>query len=231
MDRSPWKPGPRAAGSRRGPPRGPRSPGLPLTDEQRDLAERFLPLARKLAHPFKARFPRMEDEFDSAACLALVEAARLYDPSRNLRFVTFAWQRIRGRLLDAQREMGPRGWASGLEDAPRLVSLTAQNQEDGRMLVAHQADEVGADVDAVDAVEHWLSKLPGQYARTCRLYYLHGKTMSEIAGELGCSPSEVARQHQVSLKLLSGPGGPSGRKTRSPRRRGPTPGPQGGPHE
>ena len=46
------------------------------------------------------------DEFESAACLALVEAARSFDPTRNIRFATFARFRIRGALVDVGRVMG-----------------------------------------------------------------------------------------------------------------------------
>ena len=62
----------------------------PLSAGQQTLALRYLPLARKLARPFKAAWPALRDDFDSAACLALVEAASSFDPERNVKFATFA---------------------------------------------------------------------------------------------------------------------------------------------
>ncbi len=177
----------------------------PLTDEQRVLAEEYLPLARKLAKPLKLMFQHWKDEFESAACLALVEAARAYDPKRKIRFATFARFRIRGALVDVGRVMGLAGWEDDRENSPNLVTLTPFNEEHGKILVAFEPPSVGADLDDTDAVEHWLRKLPRKHASVCRLYYLYGKTQTEIAGDLGCSQSEVTRLHKKALELLSDP--------------------------
>jgi RNA polymerase sigma factor (sigma-70 family) len=202
----------------------------PLTEHQRELAEQFLPLARKLAKPLKTMFTNWRDEFESAACLALVEAARSYDPSRNIRFATFARFRIRGALMDVGRVMGLAGWESDRDNAPDVVTLTPYNEEHGKVLVAHESPEVGTEVDDADSVEHWLRKLPGKHALVCRLYYLHGKTMGEIAEDLRCSQSEITRLHRKALELLSDPYDAQGeankrawRRRRASRKPVPTP--------
>ncbi len=82
----------------------------PLTAEQQDLAVRYLPLARSLARPFKMSWPGSRDEFESAANLALIEAAGSFDPGRNVKFATFARHRIWGALRDVQRGLLPLGW-------------------------------------------------------------------------------------------------------------------------
>src|SRR5262245_53427573 len=66
----------------------PRRP--PLTKEQQDLAADYMPLARALAKRFKDAWAFENDEFESAACLALVEAAQSYDASKNVKFATYA---------------------------------------------------------------------------------------------------------------------------------------------
>ncbi len=198
-------------------PRKYRTAHQPLTPEQRDLAGQFLPLARALAKPLKAIFNQWKDEFESAACLALVEAARSYDPSRNIRFATFARFRIRGALVDVGRGMAP----LGIEEAdpgPNVITLTPYNEEHGKVLVAVEPPPVGAEHDDVDAVEHWLKRLPSKHAQVCRLYYLYGKTQAEIAGALGCSQSEVTRLHRKSLELLSEPYDEQGRANKPTRR-------------
>jgi RNA polymerase sigma factor (sigma-70 family) len=216
-----------------GPFRKPRKFGeshKPLTEDQRELAAQFLPLARKLAKPLKTMFASWKDEFESAACLALVEAARSYDPSRKIRFATFARFRIRGALMDVGRVMGLPGWETDRENAPDLVTLTPYNEEHGKVLVAYEPPEVGSDVDDADSVEHWLRKLPGKHALVCRLYYLYGKTMGEIADDLKCSPSEITRLHKKALELLSDPYDATGkankltwRRRRASRKPVPTP--------
>ncbi len=76
---------------------GPEKVRGPLTAAQQELAERYLPLAKSLAKPLKLAWMSEAAEFDSAACMALVEAAQSFDPSRNVKFATFARYRIRGR--------------------------------------------------------------------------------------------------------------------------------------
>lgn len=65
-----------------------------LTVEQQELAKSYLPMARSLAKPLKKAWPAEKEEFESAALLALVEAAQSFDPSRNVKFATFARYRI-----------------------------------------------------------------------------------------------------------------------------------------
>lgn len=178
-----------------------------LTESQKDLASQFLPLARGMCKPLKLLYPYWRDEFESAACLALVEAARSYDPNRNIRFATFARFRIRGALMDVGRTMILPGFEDE-EHPPGTVALTPYNEEHGKVLVASEAPGVGTDVDAIDEVEHWLRKLPKRHAAVCRLYYLYGKTQAEIAEVVGCSQSEITRLHKKSIDLLSEPYSP-----------------------
>lgn len=177
----------------------------PLTEVQQELAARFLPLARALAKPLKQMFVQWKDEFESAACLALVEAARSFDPSRNIRFATFARFRIRGALVDVGRMMAMSGWEEDPEDAPGMFSITPYSEEHGKVLVATKAPEVGSELDDFDAVEHMILKLPKKHAQVCRMQYLYGKTQAEIAEVLGCSQTEVTRMHLKALELLSEP--------------------------
>ena len=184
--------------------RKPRSRRQRLTEAQQELASRFLPLARGLSKPLKLMYPCWRDEFESAACMALVEAARRYDPSKNIRFATFARFRIRGALMDVGRAMLLAG-LEDVEDQPGVVALTPFNEERGKVLVAVEPPPVGEDVDDVDELENWLRKLPQRHAEVCRLYYLFGKSQAEIADLFGCSQSEITRLHKKSLDLLSEP--------------------------
>jgi len=190
-----------------------------LTEGQRELAARFLPLARALAKPLKEIFTQWRDEFESAACLALVEAARSFDPSRNIRFATFARFRIRGALVDVGRGMGLSGWDDELGDEPGMITLTPYNEEHGTVLIAVSPPPVGAEFEDVDAVEHWLRKLPKKHAFVCRMQYLYGKTQAEIAEALGCSQAEITRLHKKSLELLSEPYDAEGKVNRCTWRR------------
>jgi RNA polymerase sigma factor (sigma-70 family) len=191
----------------------------PLTEGQRALAEKFLPMARALAKPLKTVYRHWRDEFESAACMALVEAARSFDPSRNIKFATFARFRIRGALIDVGRSMDLSGWEGDRDNAPDLVTLTPFNEEHGSVLVAVAPPPVGAEFEDVDAVEDWLRKLPRRHAQVCRLHYLYGKTQAEIAEAVGCSQSEVTRLHRKAIELLAEPYDKDGRPSRTGWRR------------
>ena len=74
-----------------------------LNEAQRDLATRYVPLAEMQANNFGTTHQLDPDELRSTAYLALVEAARTFDLSREVNFATFARHRIRGALRDYWR--------------------------------------------------------------------------------------------------------------------------------
>jgi hypothetical protein len=79
-------------------PRGAGGARVLLTEEQRALAVRYLPLARHLSRRLYEDSPGTPEDFHATACIALAEAARNYDPSRNVGFGTYARHRIRAAL-------------------------------------------------------------------------------------------------------------------------------------
>ncbi len=101
----------------------PRRTRPPLDEDQQALATRFLPLARSLASRMKDRFPAGDDELQSAAFLALVEAAQHFDPAVGVSFATYARHRIWGALCDVRSEIIQRirlGRPGAAVDAARL---------------------------------------------------------------------------------------------------------------
>src|SRR5271166_2730202 len=75
----------------------------PLTEEQRELAARYLPLAHQLAQRRCTTWPTNSEGLYSTARRALVGAARTYDPSRKVGFGNYARHRIRAALRDFSR--------------------------------------------------------------------------------------------------------------------------------
>lgn len=175
---------------------------VPLTPDQQRLAAKYLPLAKALAKPLKLSWPVEGEEFDSAALLALVEAAQSFDPSYNVKFATFARYRIFGALRDVQRGLITPGWRDDLEHAPNLISMTYSAEEQGRVLGAVPDEPVGAELEAIDYVESWLRKLPPKHAEACRQIYIHDRSQSEAAAKVGCSKSRLSYLHKESIELL-----------------------------
>jgi RNA polymerase sigma factor for flagellar operon FliA len=175
----------------------------PLTPDQQSLAVRFLPMARALAKPLKLCWPTECHEFESAACLALVEAAQSFDPARNVKFATYARYRIWGALRDVQRGLVMQGWRDDLVNAPKFVTLIATAEEFGQVMLTHPEPPIGEDVDLADQLDFWLKKLPARHATACRELYLKQKTQGETAEAIGVSKSRVSYLHREALEMLN----------------------------
>jgi RNA polymerase sigma factor for flagellar operon FliA len=68
------------------------------------------------------------DDLWSAGALGLIDAARRFDPSRDIRFETFAEHRIRGAMLDEMRRM---------DHLPRRLRTQAEEVERARTRLGH----------------------------------------------------------------------------------------------
>lgn len=176
---------------------------VPLTGEQQGLAGRYVPMAKSLAKPLKMAWPLEGEEFESAALLALVEAAQSFDPSRNVKFATFARYRIWGALRDVQRGLITAGWRGDMEHAPSVSSLTYDAEENGRVLGSEPDRPIGEELEAIEFVESYLRKLPDRHATACREIYIHGKTQSEAADTLKCSKSRLSYLHKEALEMIN----------------------------
>lgn len=179
----------------------------PLTAAQRQLASSYIPLAKNLAWPYRVNWPSAKEEFESAALMALVEAAEAFNPTRSVRFSTFAKHRIRGALLDVQRRMILWGWRKRKDipdELPAWEPLPSCPEESGRILGCEPEGPVGADIEMFDEVENWLRKLPPRNAAACREIYVHGHTFTETARRLGYSQTRVSFLHSQAMAMLNG---------------------------
>lgn len=87
---------------------GPERAGGALSQADKDrLARQFAPRIKAIALHLKARLPAHVDLQDlvSSGALGLMEAMDKFDPSRGVRFESFAEARIRGAMLDELRGM------------------------------------------------------------------------------------------------------------------------------
>lgn len=181
----------------------PRRSRGPLTEQQRELATCYLPLARALARRMRDQSPRAgADEYESAAFLALVEAAQSFDPARNINFATFAQFRIRGALRDFRRELISGGGRRGADSWRRVRQLGDESEAEGWLVGLRVDAPVGAEIEALDSVESWIRRLPRRHATAFRHIYLEGKTQEEAAALVGCSKSFLSRIHREAVSWL-----------------------------
>jgi RNA polymerase sigma factor (sigma-70 family) len=174
----------------------------PLTEDQRKLAARYLPLAWAMVR--RTRYPALErDELKSAAYVALVEAAQTFDPERNVNFATFARHRIRGAMSDFRRSwLGlSRGKHEIHKPASRRLGILdeAQRWDLGQLM----SPEDGLGIEETETLESYFRRLPRAQASACRLIYIDGMSQDEAAALLGYSKAYLSRLHRDALEWLS----------------------------
>jgi RNA polymerase sigma factor (sigma-70 family) len=173
-----------------------------LSEDQRGLATRYLPMAESLARAFEARQALERDELRSTAYLALVEAARTFDPYRKVNFATFARHRIRGALRDYARFLLSENWRGPKTHRPSFQGLGQNAEEHGRVLGISGEQPLGTEIESMEVLEQWLQRLPPMHALTCRLIYVGRKNQDEVSQLLRCSRAHVSRMHTEALSWL-----------------------------
>ena len=102
----------------------------PLTGEQERLLLEHLPIVRYVARTIHERLPQHVEleELVGAGTLGLLDAARKFNPGKNVQFRSYAQFRIRGAILDSlrsldwsPRELRRKGRA--MEEANRALQL------------------------------------------------------------------------------------------------------------
>jgi RNA polymerase sigma factor (sigma-70 family) len=154
------------------------------TAERQALACSCLKMARGIARPFKVARPNDADEFDSAAFLALAEAADRYEPGRGASFKTFARYRINGALLDALKGL----------DRPVRSMLDADEPSAPR--------GVEPDPGSAELVEAMLATLRPLQAEAIRLVDLGGCRHDEAAEVLGVTRQWVSKLRMQAFRSL-----------------------------
>lgn len=210
----------------------------PLNETQRDLAARYVPLGMAIAREFSAGWGWIQDEMESAAMMALVDAARCFDPSFNVKFATYARRRISGYLCDAKRkylQAHYRRNSASCADGEWFAVKNLSNMSNSEMLdldekIAIHPDRnlFGPDFEVHDTLDSCFQKLPGRHREVMRsIYFDKSSSMEEIASQHKVTPDRLVILHRQSLNmLLSGDAVPTpkSRRRRSRKSRPTDPG-------
>ena len=114
----------------------------PSVDE---LVQQALPLVGHIVREMLSRVPAhvSRDDLMSAGLLALVQAAKAFDPERGVSFSGYAATRIRGGIVDELRSLD---WAS------RSVRRRARQVEEARNTLAVSLGRVATDAEVAGAL-------------------------------------------------------------------------------
>ena len=186
----------------------------PLTPEQQALAAdpRAVSLALRLARWHARREPHLTDEFESAALVGLVHAARTFDPALGDFLGTHLPVRVHGAIAECRRMWHPKGYRRHKAPGrPQVANIrTHAGVPDGVHtdavswdLVASADDPVGEQVEFEDEVEGLARSLPKQYAEALRLYHLHaGLGGGGVAAAMGMSDARVYQLLRQAYRWL-----------------------------
>lgn len=179
----------------------PRHANRPLTDEQRELVTRYMPMARAVARRAGIKGVRYE-ELQAEAYSALVEAARTFDPDRGVSFAVHARPRVMGALRDYRRFLFHANWKGPRLESPRFQPLPVTETLHGRVLGIKPDEPVGRSLEMPEAFASIIRLLPRSEAEACRLLYFEDKSVEEAAETLGCNKGYVSRLHGGAMERL-----------------------------
>lgn len=170
-----------------------------LTPEQQERVTSELPLVNRITWKIMRKLGRSieYDDIHSIGVIGLIDAARRFDPARNVPFGSFASHRILGEILDHLRAVDPmsrhqrkrvnRGemvayTTTSLEAKDTPLDITSQDQSSQRMLIAQG-----------------LKNLAGRKRFIIEQHFLIGYKLYEIAAHLGLSDSRVSQLKDAAL--------------------------------
>jgi RNA polymerase sigma factor for flagellar operon FliA len=201
-----------------------------VDDEARGrLIEEYAPRVRYIANRIASRLPSHVDLGDLISCgvIGLIDAIEKFDPSKNVKFETYAEFRIRGAILDELRSMDwvPRsvlnisveevhfliGEASGVSVLSLDELWECGFQEDG---INYSMDALASESDNPGQSFAWqqvrevmaeaIEALPEKERLVLSLYYHEELTMKEIAQILEITESRVSQIHTKAVLRLRG---------------------------
>lgn len=160
----------------------------PLNCDQKELAARHLKLARGASRRIKRGFPRLADDFESAASLALCRAAESWDSGSGITFAAWAYPRVRravwGVLHDHRRDR--------IRPYPRFDRL-----------VDFRPRPEAAIADG-DCFASLIGRIPPRFAAILDMTYREGLNRRELADRIGTDQPYASRLHAMALELLKG---------------------------
>lgn len=168
-----------------------------VTPSVDELVQQSLPLVGHIVRDMLTRVPAhvSRDDLMSAGMLALVQAARAFDPERGVSFSGYAATRIRGGIVDELRSLD---WAS------RSVRRRARQVEEARNTLAVTLGRVATNAEVAGALGLGMAELASHQedmsrASVMSLQGFEEGVVDEIAPSNDVTPVDVLEmREQVS---------------------------------
>jgi len=184
-------------------------------------------IAAELARKYPPNIPRAD--LEGAAELGLVQAARSYDPARSASFVTYAYYRVRGAILDEVRKSwrasNPIGVKFASASKPQqnpsaddqtggpVEGSTFSTESISSILLAgftvenipDSEEDVASKLlrkEELEAVSNAIGELPHRHRYVLQAYYFDDLSLVSISRQLKLSKSRVSRIHAQALSMV-----------------------------
>ncbi|HBT20149.1 MAG TPA: FliA/WhiG family RNA polymerase sigma factor [Peptococcaceae bacterium] len=167
-----------------------------------ELVESYLPLVKHIAGRLNFKLPLHMDQEDLVSCgiFGLMEALKKFDPSKGVKFETYAAQRIRGSIVDALRQgqWAPRSVASKLKEFQRIL-WKLEGEEGKEVSESRIAEEMGISVDEVHSLLAEINKMAVISLEDFLLGKGEGMTVGETLSDAH-SPNPLSEMVEEELK-------------------------------
>lgn len=170
----------------------------PLSDAQSDLAADWVPYAKKYAKQCSENCPYLHAEFLSDFMFALIDAARNFDPEKNVKFFTYLKWHLKSARNAVLKRNKPKGYRASIRDLPepKIVGIDSTQHS-----AAYDEDR---DVEAPQIARQRMRLLKEPFLTIVREYYFSGKSFVELAQEWGKSPRMIRRLHKLAIDVMRG---------------------------
>ena len=174
---------------------------------RRALIESYAPLARYVVDRLNLKpGPALEhDDLLSQAVVGLIDAVDRFNPSRGIKFETYAYYRIRGAVMDMLRELDwlPR---SVRHREGKLTDAFAKLEDEfGRAPTDDEvADELGVTVDQLDTLAHEVALQAMQSLdETIATHGWDAGTLGDLIADEAASSPEAEVERQTEREMLA----------------------------
>ena len=180
--------------------------------------EEYLDLVESAVLRVAGSLPWLHDDFcqDGALALALVQAAKRFNPARGVEFSTYAWRRVCGAIRDSMRRMDPlsrshRRELRETDDPTEQLTLSLDALDPKTELSLHgviqdpgpNPEELAMRSEVIERVRQVRSRLPARLRKVLELRYDDTeRTLNETGREIGVGGPRVWHLEKVALQRV-----------------------------
>ena len=167
------------------------------------IIESYQPLVYKIVSSTKANSEVMLDLIQEGT-VGLIEATERFDPSKGIKFTTYAPFRIRGRIINYLERNNNKNItldqsAQAMQEIMGMASMFADPTDTKK-----NVEKIAEDEMLLNIVLTSLSRLSEKERKVVTGIYIEDKKATDLAKELGISNSYLSRLQKKGIRRLRG---------------------------